>query len=184
MMRTVQLHQTTGDPALVGRSKGEAHLPRLAPLVQPPGAIVLDFEGIVSLSSSYFFTALWPFWAAEDSLGPSTFPVVANASAEIEEEIAVLLSERRMGAWRGKCAGGKFFPNDWLGKVDDLVLLAVRTAASTGTVTAVALSKVDNTKPTAWNNRLLVLHRQRMLRRHQSGRTQTYYPPWGEVDNG
>jgi hypothetical protein len=51
-------------------------------------------------------------------------------------------------------------------------------------VTAVELSKVDNTNPTAWSNRLASFNKQRLLRRRQSGRTQPYFLPWEDTVSG
>jgi len=183
-MRSLPLIEVTGDARLLGRTKGEAHLPQLTPHLNPPGAVILDFADVEALTTSYFFAALWPFWTREDATGPSTFPLVANAVADIEDEIDLVMKQRRMGAWRGGWDGKLFIPNGFLGRLDDGLDLAITRALTAGVVTAVELSHLDKTSPTAWNNRLVALYKQRMLRRRQSGRKQTYFAPWRDPDDG
>jgi hypothetical protein len=66
--------------------------------LEPPGPVVLDFAGIQVLTSSYFFATLWPFWTREDADGPSTFPLIANASPDVAEELEFVMKHRRIAA--------------------------------------------------------------------------------------
>ena len=70
--------------------------------LEPPGPVVLDFAGIQVLTSSYFFATLWPFWTREDADGPSTFPLIANASPDVAEELEFVMKHRRIAAWCGR----------------------------------------------------------------------------------
>jgi hypothetical protein len=184
IVRSVKLLKVTGDANLQGREKGEVHRLSLAPYLDPPGPVLLDFAGIKVLTTSYFFTALWPFWTREDADGPSTFPLIANTSPDVAEELDFVMKHRRMAAWRGRWDGKLFVPEGHLGVVDDALALVVRRARGSKTVTAVELAKDDKTNPTAWSNRLAAFHKQRLLRRRQSGRTQPYFLPWEDANGG
>lgn len=184
VVRSVRLLDVTSDPNLQGREKGEAHLPVLASHLDPAGPVVLDFAGIKVLTSSYFFAALWPFWTREDADGPSTFPLIANTSPDVAEELDFVMKHRRMAAWRGRWDGETFVPEGHFGVVDDALVLTMRYARESRTVTAVELSKADKTNPTAWSNRLASFNKQRLLRRRKSGRMQPYFLPWEDANGG
>jgi hypothetical protein len=183
IVRFVKLLEVTHDPLFQGKEKGEAHVPLFAKHLNPAGTIVLDFSDVLSLTSSYFFKAIWPFWTREDADGPSTFPLIANAADIVAEELDFCMNYRRMAAWRGRWDGGAFTPDDLFGVKDDSLPVVVRQIRATGSaITAVDLASVDKTNANAWSNRLAALHKQRLLQRRQSGRKQLYFLPW-EDDN-
>lgn len=182
-MKHIGVFRAVRDSMLSGRSRAKAHFPTLVEQMEPPGVHILDFSGIEFLSSSYFFGALWPFWTREDASGPNVFPLIANATQEISDEISIAMSSRRMGAWHGGFDGQIFAPIGLIGFVDPAHVDALNRAREGHGISAVELSSPE-VKATAWNNRLNALYKQRLLVRHQSGRKYTYYAPWRGETNG
>jgi hypothetical protein len=183
-MEQIHLASVVEDPWLVGKLKGCAHFTLLAPYLKVRGPVVLDFDGVFGLSSSYFFAALWPFWIHQDEAGPSLFPLIANADPEgVLDELNEALGRPsvNVGAWKGRWSSGAFSPDGWTGSVEDIHRLALDEVTREEEISAADLAKQDDTRPTTWNNRLATLHEQRLIcQSRTSGRKKYYSASWRE----
>jgi len=170
-----------GEDTLAGYLRGEAARPRLDREVraaQPGSILLLDLDGIAILTSSYFLASLWrAFWDTSMVLENDLYPILYRPSLDVAEEIEMVLRERGAPALFGSGT-----TNNLTVRPYNLDLPASETldlVTELGQATAADLfERKKDIGQTAWNNRLALLHRQRILRREKMGRHLVYAPCW------
>ena len=110
---------------------------------------------------------------------PPVYPVVANASAPVIEELAFFLRQRKDALWACRLteAGAPRDPQ-LLGELDDAHCSTFALVARLGTATAPGLAARSDEKlaPTAWNNRLSFLAARGLLIERRAGKTKIFKP--------
>ena len=139
----------------------------------------LDFQGIDSATSSFLRESVVAFRDYCRHRGLHIYPVVANASADVEEELEFLL--RTTGDVMLACEvtkTGKSSKVHLLGDLDDKARVAYEALHEIGAVDATTLqarfAKKDPVKTTAWNNRLASLSDKGLAIEELQGRTKIY----------
>ena len=158
------------------------------------GVIVLvDFDRVVSATSSYLKGLLFPFLRENDPqlAGPASqlnvFPVLAGLSPEVREEIVeltqlsgrVLLEATDVRA--AEVANAQLHGSLEPALRETLALLQQLGRATAPQLHAAAKSSI---KVTAWNNRLADLNLRRLARRERDGRSWIYRPAATEIQYG
>jgi anti-anti-sigma regulatory factor len=172
MMTIVPLRKVAGQAILAGRLPGDALRPLLESLLSAASSgaiVVLDFAGISVVTASFFLAAFKGLWERD------VFPVIANPSPDVREEIEWALKVASLKALFGTLKNGH------LSTVEPVNLDATEAAtygkvkALGGRATASDLHAGDRSVlPTAWSNRLALLYRYRLLRRENVGRQLVY----------
>lgn len=182
-MRTI-LREIHGNPVLAGAQAGKATLARLLDLATVARATSTtawfwDFEGVDVVSASFVrecFTSLQALLRAQRS---PLFPVVANASPDVQEDLRIMFKEA--GHAMIACA------IDQAGKIRDVSLIGALDRYSEDTFAMVlnrgetdAKELMDAQPPerkigqTAWNNRLASLAALGILVELPQGRAKRY----------
>jgi hypothetical protein len=180
----VPLRSVVNRPILAGAPAGKCDFPHIERFilgaVPLSGAlVVLDFEGITVLSSSYFTAAFWPLWS--QTFGIEIYPVLANLGPAIEEDARLSLLVLKTAAWVTSWSAGERSQYSKLGQLDSTLEKALEAVQDARSATAADLLKYDSSiGMTAWSNRLSALFQQRLVRREKDGRRLIYSPSWVE----
>jgi len=156
------------------------HLPAL-PRVN--GALFVDFEGIEVTTASFLREFVLPLKSIARSLRSTWYPVVANPSPAVLEELDVITTARSEPILTCKLdANEKVTDIKLAGRLDPKQLEAYEFVVRQGDVTAkqlmeaTATSAEKGTSPTAWNNRLSVLVDKGLVAEASLGRQKVYVP--------
>lgn len=172
------------EPILAGRLSGRrafvAALERL-PEMGEPTVVLVDFRGVVVVTSSYLSEVLLPFRDHLRLRRQGGYIVVANLSDEVREEVEELL--RRSGDALLTCTtdtAGHIADVQLCGKLEDKLQETLSLVSRKGETTAAELHDesrgADPVGATAWNNRLASLVAKSLLVEISKGRTKKYRP--------
>ncbi len=190
---------TQGQANVAGATLGQAHLNEvyvaLRGIVADPGeVVVLDFEGTETATASYMkatVLALLKQGDHEPQIGfpQIVFPVVANLSAEVAEELDQVLIANRLPCIEAlACSNMHVQRGRVRGVLDAALEETLAVLVSEGEASATQLhEKLRAEIPisvTGWNNRLAELHRARLAWRRKRGRQWVYEPIVEEVVRG
>lgn len=183
MIRYPMLTSPSGSTTLAGSAMGRQMLAQLIektkPVVEPTLAF-LDFAEVDIATGSFLREAVMGFRDFCRNATGMIYPVVANANATIEEELATYLRGRNDAIWA--CAldaeGAATAPRI-LGELDAGQMSTIQLIAQHHPISAPELAKLrpdDKIGTTAWNNRLATLSAKGMLKEVRHGKTKLFSP--------
>jgi hypothetical protein len=190
---------SNGLPNVAGATLGQEHLNKvlgaLNRIVGDPGEIVvLDFEGTETATASYMKATVLALLrqgreGAEGGFLNLIFPVVANLSAEVAEELDQVLIANRLPCIEALTLSSTRVQRGRVRGVLDAALGETLAAlVSEGAASATQLFETRRKEVpisvTGWNNRLAELHRFRLAWRRKHGRQWVYEPITEEVIRG
>jgi len=179
----VSVSATVERQILSGRRAGESDWPKLESAVlrrADRGVVLIDLSGAEFLSSSYFDAGVWPLWnlANED-----LYPVLANVPGPVADDIKIVLAAHSAAIWSATPLDLQAFNAELLGSLAPSLGKIIQHLQKNSETTAPDLAsnrELEPIGPTAWSNRLALLHKQRLLRRRKDGRKLVYALPWGK----
>lgn len=148
-----------------------------------PEPLFLDFEGIEVATASFLREAILSLKTLSRATRSSWYPVVANASAEILEELEVVCSARSDALV--SCTlleSGRVANVTLVGGLDSKQREAYDFVTREGPITvrqfmdAAATPAEASLSPTAWNNRLAALVSKGLISELSEGRQKLYSP--------
>lgn len=146
-----------------------------------PTICLVDFHGVSVATSSFLREAVLRLRDAARAQGSPIYPVVANASAEVREELEDLLrrGSDAMASCRTGSSGLPEMP-EVLGELEPKQRLTLDLLREAGEADAATLQSLDRSEEqvghTAWNNRLAALAAKGIVVETQHGRAKRYRP--------
>jgi hypothetical protein len=144
-----------------------------------PTVAFLDFHGIDVVTGSFLREGPVSFRDIVRSKGSNLYPVFANCTAAIVDDLAQLLEDR--GDAMLVCdidSDSSEIPKNTIliGKLDEKQLLTFRLLREHGELDASGLAKIggETVGPTAWNNRLAALAAKGIVVERSYGRLKRY----------
>jgi hypothetical protein len=181
-MRLSILDLAGGQQVLSGVQAGRQLLGKLVAAARPPAEpepAYLDFAGVSVATSSFLREGVIAFRDHARATLPGLYPVIANASPAVVEELDFFLRHRKDALWicRLTPAGEPRDPKI-LGELDEAHRLTFELVTRLGTASAPSLAaqSQESLAPTAWNNRLSNLAARGLLIERRSGKTKTFAP--------
>jgi hypothetical protein len=181
---TIDVAAIGGDGVLAGAGVGRrvcAGLLEAAGIAREPTICLVDFQGVSIATASFLREAVLRLRDAARAQGSPLYPVVANASHAVREELDDLLrrSSEAMVACRTN-AGGLPDSPELLGELEPKQHLALNLLREAGEADVATLQSLDRSGErvghTAWNNRLAALAAKGVVIETQRGRVKRYRP--------
>lgn len=181
-MRTILVHQHVADPA-AGAGAGKLFFGKLVSLIerQPsPTVLFLDFRGVAVATGSFIRESLLAFRDYCGSSQSNIYPIIANASQDILDELEFMFSKMKDAFVvcalddTGRATDGRI-----VGTLEEKQLETLKAVLASGEVDASVLASKDPESTlgvTAWNNRLAALAAKRILVENRRGRAKQYSP--------
>lgn len=171
---------------LSGRLNGKKHFGKAAELlsgVRPGESVVLDFKDVAYVTGSWINAMLVPLIrrGAEDS--NDFFILLANFPRNSIDDLQLVAEQSRV-PFLVVASSKSVARAELVGVLDAgqrVTLMAVQELGKTTGADLERRRPQENTKATAWNNRLKDLFEKRLLRRQKQGREQLYEPIVSEV---
>jgi hypothetical protein len=185
-MNRILISDLAQGPVLSGALRGQELLAKLMRTVgeepDAPSALFLDFDGIESATASFLRESILAFRDLVRGRRSTIYPVVANASELVQEDLKELVRSR--GGVLLVCrlsADGAISDARLIGDLDPKQQLTFDIVRERGETDAVELTRDYKAKEdvgsTAWNNRLSSLVALGLLIEEMStGRTKRYRP--------
>ena len=139
----------------------------------------LDFSGIEVATSSFLRESVMAFRDYARSTLPNLYPVVANPSEAVTEELDFLLKHRKDALWSCRLGrDGEVTEGTILGELDSGHRIAFDMVARLRTASAPDLAAQGDAGvgPTAWNNRLAYLAARGLLMERRAGKSKIFTP--------
>jgi hypothetical protein len=182
---TIQLIEIAGTPILAGALGGRRTLSRLLEAAgkEPasPEPIFLDFTGIQVATASYLRESVLAFRDVIRGRRSKFYPVIANASDEVRDELEELLRPR--GDVFMTCEldqMGRVSQPALIGDLDPKQKITFDLVRERGETDASELMRdygeQEGVKQTAWNNRLVSLAALGLIIEITQGRAKRYKP--------
>ncbi len=171
-----------GQQVLSGAQAGRQLLGKLvaaARLPADPEPAYLDFQGVSVATASFLREGVIAFRDHARATLPGLYPVIANASLAVVEELEFFLRHRRDALWACQLTpAGEPRDSKILGDLDDAHRSTFDLVVQLGMATApiLAAQSRENLSPTAWNNRLSSLAARGLLIERKAGKTKTFVP--------
>lgn len=167
------------DGMLAGSLPGQdALLALLKDTVNPPAPAVvfLDFTGVLVATGSFLRESVVAYRNHVRDHFPMLYPVIANASQAVLDELTMLLHLRNDAFVVCSLGSGDAISSPRiLGIVDGKQQDALREVLERGETDAPTLAKTTpDQKPTVWNNRLTALVAKGLLMEVGNGKTKRY----------
>lgn len=187
----VNVVELSGTSILSGAPSGRQLYAKLvAVLPSEPGSpepLFLDFSGVVVATASFLRESILEFRKFVRGRKSNFYPVIANASADVIDEIFELVQPR--GDVLMTCTvddDGSILRSRHIGKLDPMQQLTFDLVNAQGEATATKLMEIErgDVKATAWNNRLASLSSLGLICEKSSGRAKTYTPIFAGGNNG
>ena len=156
---------------LFGRLVAAAHAPTA------PEPAYLDFSGVTVATASFLRESVVAFRDHARSTLPALYPVIANASPAVTEELEFFLRHRKDAFWACRLTpSGEPRDPKILGELDEVHRSTLDMVTHLGTASAPSLAAhgQESLAPTAWNNRLSSLAARGLLIERRSGKTKTF----------
>lgn len=152
-----------------------------------PELLFLDLGKVEVATASFLRESVLGFRTFVRGRRSNFYPVVANATADVIDELVELLQPR--GDVLMTCTladGGELLRCRHVGKLDPIQQLTFDLVTRLGPTTATKLMEIEQsqTKATAWNNRLASLSKLGMICEQSHGRTKTYSSLFAGGSNG
>ncbi len=171
-----------GQTILSGVHSGRKLFAELVARAAPPSqdeVVYLDCEGITVATGSFLRESVLAFRDYARSTLPHLYPVVANPSEAVVEELDFLLKHRKDALW--------ICQRDGSGQLDKATIIGELDASHRATFELVAALRSasasdlasrggDSIGPTAWNNRLAYLASRGLLIERRAGKSKTFTP--------
>ncbi len=171
-----------GHPVLSGVQAGRQLLGKLVAAARPsaePEPAYLDFDGVTVATASFLREGVIAFRDHARATLPALYPVIANASPAVTEELEFFLRHRKDALWACRLTpSGEPRDPKILGELDEAHRSTFDLVARLGTASAPSLAaqSQESLAPTAWNNRLSNLAARGLLIKRRSGKTKTFAP--------
>lgn len=171
-----------GQPVLSGVQAGRQLLGKLVAAARPPAEpepVYLDFDGIVVATASFLREGVIAFRDYARATVPALYPVIANASPAVIEELEFFLRHRKDAFWACRLTrSGEPRNAIILGELDEAHRSTFDLVTRLGMASAPSLAarSQERLAPTAWNNRLSNLAARGLLIERRSGKTKTFAP--------
>lgn len=171
-----------GQHILSGAADGRRLLARLialTPTANAPEALFLDFAGIQVATVSFLREGIVAYRDFVRASRQNAYPIVANASPVVIEELELFLNTRNDAMWSCAISDDETNEHRILGKLDPTQQKTFDLVAKLGTASAPELTssfRDDKIGPTAWNNRLSSLVAKGLLVETRQGKTKTFRP--------
>ena len=149
------------------------------------GPCFVDLAQIDVVTASFFRDCILGYRNHARTTVPHLYPVIANASAKVLEEMTGYLEDRGDAVWICRLdRQGTVSQPEVLGKLDVIQQQTLDVVRKLGRADAPSLAATDRSiGVTAWNNRLAALAARRLLIEQRSGKTK-FYSPVLEVSDG
>ncbi len=183
-MRVLIRDFVDGDTILGGALAGRALLSKLigqVGIAERPTIFFLDFAGVTVATVSFLRESVVAFRDYVRGRGLNVYPVLANLSEVVSEELDMYLRERSDAMLACSLQKEmKVTQSHLLGALDPKQRLAYDSVVDIGHAEAADLwvlhKKVENVGVTAWSNRLALLGAKGLLVSEISGRSKKYRP--------
>ncbi|MCA8891435.1 MAG: hypothetical protein KDA56_06365 [Hyphomonas sp.] len=170
--------------AIDGRDAFLAILGDCARAPSIPQILILDFKGISLATASFLRECVFALKDHMRARRSNWYPVLANVSATIEDELSILTQAGRDALILINCGSdGEIQAPRLFGDLDPKHQRTFEMVAERGEADATSLAaayghseQLENT--TAWNNRLRTLSERGVLMEFSKGRAKTYKPAW------
>lgn len=179
----LSIRDITGSSILAGAPSGRslfAHLIDALPKdTDFPRAIFLDFDGIEVATASYLRESVLEFRDYTRGRKTPFYPVVANASPNVIDELIELVQPRADVLLSCKLdEEGKILRTQLIGVLEPMQRVTLELLSNLGEASASQLRDVgsDDIKTTAWNNRLAALCNLGLIAENSMGRTKLFRP--------
>lgn len=180
-------NQTVLSGALLGRQALSALVSETLSATEP-SVQYIDMKGIDVATISFLRESVVAFRDFSRNRDTSVYPVYANLSDDVSEELDFYLKER--GDALAVCdldETGAVSNCRLLGRLDEKQLLTFEAIVRLNEATAKALAEdgiEQDVKMTAWNNRLAALTSKGLLIEKRQGRTKAFKPVLECFHNG
>jgi len=144
-----------------------------------PESVFLDFEGVDVATASFLRESVLNFRDAVRRRRSNFYPVIANASDDVAEELNVLLAPRRDVLMLCSFKNGKAEAPHLLGDLEPKQQVTFELVKKKGETNAAELYEhhnSDKVEQTAWNNRLAALAGLGLIVELSQGRAKRYRP--------
>jgi hypothetical protein len=171
-----------GRPVLTGVQAGHQFLGKLVAAARTPvepEPVYLDFDGVTVATASFLREGVIAFRDHARATLPGLYPVIANASPAVTEELEFFLRHRKDAMWICHLTPtGEVRDPKILGELDEAHRSTFDLVARLGMASAPSLAaqSQESLAPTAWNNRLSSLAARGLLIERRSGKTKTFAP--------
>ena len=164
---------------LAGSDSGRRLFARLleaVPEPSPPEAVFLDFGGIRVATASFLRDGPLAFRDWARARNSRIYPVFANLSQHVLDELSVYLSTASDAALVCTIENDQVRDVRLIGRLDEKQQIAFDLIRKHRQSTAVALSRLSKEKvgPTTWNNRLAALAAKGLIIESNAGRTKHF----------
>lgn len=180
----IRIRSLASDEVLAGAQEGKNLLARLVREVQEPTepeVLFLDFDEIAVATGSFLREGPMAFRRILRSNRTTLYPVIANASRTVLDELELYLRSDNDALFACSLANGTHISNlRVVGKLDEKQALTLELLREYGDTTATALadtSRDPDVKATAWSNRLSALTLKGLAMEISSGRTKLFRLP-------
>jgi hypothetical protein len=181
----INLGQFAENGILAGAQQGRAVAVRLLEMVEEPAraqAIFLDFQAVQVATASFLREGPLEFRRIVRGRSSNLYPVIANASREIRDELRLLLEMRSDAILSCDLVAGQEPSRvELLGQLDDKQAVTFRALAAAGESDAVSLAAQhgasERVGATAWNNRLAALAAKGLVMESSTGRAKMFRLP-------
>lgn len=168
---------------LTGSLAGRKVLSHLIAAMQPAAEteiVFLDFAGIDVATSSFLRECVVGFRDFARNGSSNLYPVVANVSPTVAEELEFFARQRGDVFWSCKRdASGHLSDISLVGELEPVLRVTFDHIKRLGAATAPQLAAIgDDEKigPTAWNNRLSSLAAKGLVVERRVGKTKSFAP--------
>lgn len=142
--------------------------------------VYLDFAGIDVATSSFLRECVVGFRDFARNAATNLYPVIANASAAVTEELEFFAKQRADVFWSCKCdAEGNLSNISLVGELEPVLRVTFDHIKRLGAASAPQLAasgEDESIKPTAWNNRLSSLAAKGLVVERRIGKTKSFTP--------
>jgi len=190
-MLVLRIREIANTNVLAGATNGKLALGELIarlPKAEIPKVIILDFSGVEVATGSFLREAVLAFRDYCRINRSNLYPVVANLSCEVAEELEFVLND--LGQALVICAYTDSLLNKGriIGILDEKQRIALNAVSEFGQADAGQLQKKynehENISITGWNNRLAALSLKGILMEFKSGRSKVYRPIVEGLEHG
>ena len=165
---------------LAGSAMGRQMLAQLIAMTDPITLGYIDFDGIDIATGSFLREAVLGFRDFSRNAIGTLYPVVANANAMIEEELAVYLKDRNDAIWACSLHSDDVASDPHiLGELDAAQMTTLKLISEHQPISAPELAELkpdEGIGTTAWNNRLATLAAKGILIELKQGKTKMFSP--------
>lgn len=190
----ISLIQLSDSPVLAGAVNGKIAFGEIIKCINEdtpvPQPLFLDFRGIDVATASYVRESVFSLKTYLRARGSFYYPVVANANADVWDEISVIASAKNdVIVTCDLSDDGTVTQAELIGSLDPKQQMTFELVLKFGQVDANYLmeqfGEAEKTKnTTAWNNRLANLASRGIIREYTKGRSKYYRPLLMERANG